>query len=219
MNNNSIDESIEVADSTDEKITEVINNNSKESIYIEMINSQITQVNMFSTVRNMYAENIGKISCLMEDRGEHEIYDDPWLRLNELQNINVLMDESFDSIWRLIYSRDREYEKIKNGECSDIDKFVVEYTDIINDKIEFLNKIGEMLDNLMIEIQSKTDMVKDVKQKENIDDEALKWIYDTLDKILKKQISVVLNVFESIELDAEPAIKMDTKKDTKKNTK
>ena len=31
-----------------------------------------------------------------------------------------------------------------------------------------------MLDNLMIEIQSKTDMVKDVKQKENIDDEALK---------------------------------------------
>ena len=29
----------------------------------------------------------------------------------------------------------------------------------------------------------------------------------------------MLNVFESIELDAEPAIKMDTKKDAKKNTK
>ena len=45
-----------------------------------MINNQISQVNKFSLVRNMYAKNTRKIGKLMIELQEGNIYDDvPWL--------------------------------------------------------------------------------------------------------------------------------------------
>ena len=67
-----------------------------------MINNQISQVNKFSSVRNMSARNTRNISKLMIELREgnicdDQICDDPWLKVNELQKINTLIDEAFDN--------------------------------------------------------------------------------------------------------------------------
>ena len=103
-----IENNIDNAD-IDEEIIE-IDNDSKEtielkderSIHIEMINNQISQVNRFSLVRNMSARNTREIGKLMIELREDNIcddriYDDPWLKLNELQKMNILIDEAFDN--------------------------------------------------------------------------------------------------------------------------
>ena len=44
------------------------------------------------------------------------------------------------------------HKKIDINKYSEIDRYVNKYNDIINGKIELLNKIGVILDNPMIEI-------------------------------------------------------------------
>ena len=194
----------------DEEIIE-IDNDSKEtielkderSIHIEMINNQISQVNRFSLVKNMSARNIREIGKLMIELREDNIcddriYDDPWLKLNELQKMNILIDEAFDNVWRMIHDKDRKmHKKIDINKYLEIDRYVDKYTDIINGKIELLNNIGVILDSAMIEIQSKVDMINDVKQKENIDIETLELIHKTPDEILKKWVSIASKAFEN----------------------
>ena len=112
------DEVIKIKDSidnanTDEEIKDNGNDDDSEetiderSTYLEMINNQISQVNKFSLVRNMYAKNTRKIGKVMIELREGNIcddgiYDDPWLKLNELQKMNTLIDEAFDNTWRMI---------------------------------------------------------------------------------------------------------------------
>ena len=232
VDTDSIDEEIvEINDSIDEEIIEIdnggiyekmikidnadideeiieIDNDSKETIeerstYLEMINNQISQVNKFSLVRNMYAKNTRKIGKLMTEQQEgnicnDKICDDPWLKLNELQKMNILIDEAFDNAWRMIHDKDRKMHKKNDiNKYLEIDRYVDKYTDIINGKIELLNNIGVILDSAMIEIQSKVDMINDVKQKENIDIETLKLIHKTLDEIFKKWMSIASKAFEN----------------------
>ena len=226
--NDSIDEEIvEINDSIDEEIIEIdnggiyekmikidnadideeiieIDNDSKETIeerstYLEMINNQISQVNKFSLVRNMYAKNTIEIGKLMIELQEGNICDDdPRLQLNELQKMNILIDEAFHNAWKIIHDKDSKmHKKIGINKYLEIDRYVDKYTDIINGKIELLNNIGVILDSAMIEIQSKVDMINDVKQKENIDIETLKLIHKTLDEILKKWMSIASKAFEN----------------------
>ena len=226
--NDSIDEEIvEINDSIDEEIIEIdnggiyekmikidnadidegiieIDNDSKETIeerstYLEMINNQISQVNKFSLVRNMYAKNTIEIGKLMIELQEGNICDDdPQLQLNELQKMNILIDEAFHNAWKIIHDKDSKmHKKIGINKYLEIDRYVDKYTDIINGKIELLNNIGVILDSAMIEIQSKVDMINDVKQKENIDIETLKLIHKTLDEIFKKWMSIASKAFEN----------------------
>ena len=49
--------------------------------------------------------------------------------------------------------KDRKmHKKIDISKYSEIDRYTDKYTDIINGKIELLNKIGVILDNPMIEM-------------------------------------------------------------------
>ena len=226
--NDSIDEEIvEINDSIDEEIIEIdnggiyekmikidnadideeiieIDNDSKETIeerstYLEMINNQISQVNKFSLVRNMYAKNTIEIGKLMIELQEGNICDDdPQLQLNELQKMNILIDEAFHNAWKIIHDKDSKmHKKIGINKYLEIDRYVDKYTDIINGKIELLNNIGVIIDSAVIEIQSKVDMINDVKQKENIDIETLKLIHKTLDEIFKKWMSIASKAFEN----------------------
>ena len=150
-----------------------------------MVNNHISQVNKFSLVRNMSARDTREIGKLMIELQEgnicdDRIYDNPWLKLNELQKMNILIDEAFDNAWRVIQNKDKKmHKKIDINKYLEIDRYVDKYTDIINGKIELLNNIGVILDSAMIEIQSKVDMINDVKQQENIDIETLKVIHKT----------------------------------------
>ena len=86
--------------------------------------------------------------------------DDSWLRLVEMNKINALLDESLDYIWKMIYGKNREKNEIKNIDIDkdkDIDGYVTKYTDIVYDKSELVNKIGEVLDNIMVDIARGTD--------------------------------------------------------------
>ena len=189
-------ETIEIKDNDSKETIEIKDNDSEEtievkderSIHIEMINNQISEVHKFSLVRNMFARNTREIGKLMIELQEGNIcddrYDDPWLKFNELQKMNILIDEAFDNAWRMNHDKDRKmHKKIDINKYLEIDRYLDKYTDIINGTTELLNKIGVILDSAMIEIQSKVDMINDVKLKENIDIEILKLIHKTLDEI------------------------------------
>ena len=74
--------------------------------------------------------------------------DNSWLRLVEMNKINPLLDKSLDYIWKMIYGKNREENEINNIDIDkdkDIDGYVTKYTDIVNDKSELVNKIGEVI--------------------------------------------------------------------------
>ena len=104
-------ETIEIKDNDSE---ETIKAKDERSIHIEMLRNQISQVNKFSLVRNMFARNTREIGKLMIELQEgnicdDRIYDDPWLKLNELQKMNILIDEAFDNARRMIHDKDRPF--------------------------------------------------------------------------------------------------------------
>ena len=76
------------------------------------------------------------ICCTIKD---DEIYEDPWLKLNELYSINALIDEFLDKIWKLATVKNRKADKkINIDKYLEIDKYVDEYTDITDGKIDYL---------------------------------------------------------------------------------
>ena len=170
------------------------------------------------------AKNTRKMGELMIELREGNIcddgiYNDPWLKLNELQKMNILIDEAIDDSWRMIHDKDRKmHKKIDINKYSEIDRYTDKYTDIINGKIELLNKIGVILDNPMIEIQSKADMINGMKQKENVVIDTLKLIHKTLDEILRKWMSIISKTFRN-DIFSEYDMKPDRPDTRKRNTR
>ena len=71
-----------------------------------------------------------------------------------------MLDETLGSIWKMIFLENREkHEKINIDK--DIDGYVSMYSDIINDKLELVNRIGGLLDGIMVEVQNVEDMVRE----------------------------------------------------------
>ena len=109
---------------------------------------------------------------------QDEIYsDDSWLSLLEMNKINALLDESLDYIWNMIYGKNRKKNEINN---IDIDKDM----DIVNDKSELVNKLGELLDSIMIELQN----VVGTDNYDNLLKNLKKWRSSTL-KLIKGNTS------------------------------
>ena len=149
---------------------------------------------------------------------QDEIYcDDSWLRLVELNKIHVLIDDAFDYAWKTVYCKNREkHEKINVDKDKDIDGYVSKYTNIVNDKLELLNRIGELLDSTMTDVQNELGMINEVRQANEIDTDTLKLMYNTLAKISKKWSDIILEV---INRDTSCKRKDTKKKDTKTETK
>ena len=186
----------EIDDETDDKIEDMIEEEQKDMIednnertrHLDKINKQIDHVNLPARIRNDFSKNVEEICGLMNEL-HGEIYsDDSWLRLVELNKINVLLHEVLDYVWKTFYVKNREkHERINIDKYKDIDGYVSKYTNIVNDKLELVNRIGEILDCAIIEVQNEVDMINEVKQKESeIDIETLKLMHEALAKILKK---------------------------------
>ena len=127
-------------------------------------NNLIDQVNLLAKVRKGLSSNINKICILMSELQDKIYSDDSWVRLVEMNKTNALLDESLDYVWIMIYGKNREKNEINNIDIDkdkDIDGYVAKYTDIVNDKSELVNKIGKVLDNVMLEVQN---IVKTVKK-------------------------------------------------------
>ena len=75
------------------------------------------------------AKNTRKMGELMIELREGNIcddgvYNDPWLKLNELQKMNILIDEAIDDSWRMIHDKDRKmHKKIDISKYSEIDRY------------------------------------------------------------------------------------------------
>ena len=67
-----------------------------------------------------------------------------------------MADESLDYIWNIIYGKNIEKNDITNinfEDYMDIDWYVSNYINIINDKSLLVNKLGEILDSIVNELQ------------------------------------------------------------------
>ena len=177
-----------IDDETDDKIEDMIEDNKERTRHLDMINKQIDHMNLLARIRKDFSKNVEEICQLMNELHDEIYRDDSWLRLVELNKINVLLDEELDYVWKKFYGKNRErHEKINIDKYIDIDGYVSKYTTIVNDKLELVNRIGEILDCAMIKVQNEVDMINEVKQKESeTDNETLKLMHQALAKILKK---------------------------------
>ena len=94
------------------KSNKEINDNDEEMAYIEMLNRIIDKVNEFKLTEFSYASYINKVNeILIVLSDDDEIYEGLQLKLNELHNINALLDEFLDKIWKLAAVRNRKADK------------------------------------------------------------------------------------------------------------
>ena len=84
----------------------------------------------------------------------------------QLNKINPLLDELIDSVWLIIYNKNREKNEIINIDIDkDIEGYVNIYNKIIDDKFEFVNRIVELYNNAI-----------EKKEFNNLKDDVLKLI-------------------------------------------
>ena len=88
----------------------------------------------------------------------------------------------------MIYGKNRiNPEKIKIDKHKDIDGQVSKLTDVINNKIELLNRICESIDPVMSEVKSETNMIDEkIHKVSEVDNDTQHLINDKLKKIMKQ---------------------------------
>ena len=94
--------------------------------------------------------NLKKIIELVNELNDEIYDDDQWLVYAQLNKINPLLDELIDGVWLIIYNKNREKNEIINigvDKDKDIEGYVHIYNKIVGDKLEFMNKISELIDN------------------------------------------------------------------------
>ena len=122
-----------IDDTTDDKIEDMIEeeqedmieDNKERTTHLDMINKQIDQANLLARIRNDFSKNVEKICGLMNELHDEIYSDDSWLRLVELNKINVLIDEALGYVWKTFYGKNREkHERISIDKYKDIDGYV-----------------------------------------------------------------------------------------------
>ena len=117
------------------------------------------------SLRELFSNNITKIIKLVDELENDEIYeDDQWLLFAQLNKINPLLDELIDSVWLIIYNKNREKNEIVNIDIDkdkDIEGYVNIYNKVVDDKLEFVNRIVELYNNA-IEKKESNNLKDDV---------------------------------------------------------
>ena len=131
---------------------------------LDKINNKIDSINKINKIlAEVKAKVINKVESIYEAMCElqDEIYsDDSWLRLVELNKIDVIIDDALNVVWNEIYGENRISSKIINiDKYKDIDGYVSKLTDAINNKIELTNRMGEVIDHVMREINNETNLI------------------------------------------------------------
>ena len=155
---------------------------------INKINKRLSEVNTKVTNK---VKSIYEVMCELQD----EIYNDPWLRLVELNKVEDILDDALNVVSKEIYGKNRISSKIINiDKHKDIDGYVSKLTDVINNKIKLINKIGETIDYVMCKINNETNMIDGIIHKASeMDNDTLHLIDDKLDKIItqiRKKIKI-----------------------------
>ena len=123
--------------------------------------------------------------CELQD----EIYsDDSWLRLVELNKIDAIIDEALNVVGNEICGKNRiSPEKINIDKHKDIDGYVSKLTDVINNKIELVNRMCESIDHVISEIKNETNVIDEkIHKVSEMDNDTLHLINGKLKKIMNQ---------------------------------
>ena len=80
----------------------MIEDNKERTRHLHNINKQIDHVNLLARTRNDFSKNIEEICGLMNELHDEINSDDSWLRLVELNKINMLLYEALDYVWKTL---------------------------------------------------------------------------------------------------------------------
>ena len=126
---------------------------------------------------------------------QDEVYsDDSWLRLVELDKIDAILEEVFNTVWKMLNKNKNRInpEKIMIDKHKDIDGYVSKLTDVINNKIELVNRMCESLDHFMSWINNKINMIdKKIHEVCEMDNDTLHLINDKLKEIMTRSIKKI----------------------------
>ena len=159
---------------------------------LDKINKRIDAINKSNNLlAKLRAEVTKKIELIYEVMSElqDEIYsDDSWLRLVELDKIDVIIDAALNAVWKKFYGKNRiNPEMIKIDKHKDIDRYVSRLTDKINNKIELLNKLCEAIDHAMSEIKNETNVIDEkIHKLSGMDNDTFHWINDRLTEFINQ---------------------------------
>ena len=159
---------------------------------LDKINNKIDTINKsHKLLAKIKAEVTKKIELIHESMCElqDEIYsDDSWLRLVELEKIDAIIDETLNVVRNVICGKNRiNPEKIKIDKHKDIDGYVSKLTDVINNKIESVNRICESIDHIMSEIMNETNKIDEkIHKASEMDNDTLHLISDKLKEIINQ---------------------------------
>ena len=121
---------------------------------------------------------------------QDEVYsDDSWLRLVELDKIDAILEEVFNTVWKMLNKNKNRInpEKIMIDKHKDIDGYVSKLTDVINNKIELVNRMCESIDHVMSEIKNETNMIDEkIHKVSEMDNDTQHLINDKLKEIMKQ---------------------------------
>ena len=164
---------------------------------LDKINNKIDAINkMKRRLARLKAEVTKKVELIYEAMYElqDEIYnDDSWLRLVELDKIDVALNV----VWNAICGKNRiSPKKIKTDKYKDIDGYVSKLTDVINNKVELVNRMDEVIDHVMSEIKNETNMIYEkIHKVSEMDNDTLHLINDKLNEIItqsRKKLSKIV---------------------------
>ena len=152
------------SDKTTGKDKDKDRNKTEDKNMLDKINNKIDIINELNNgLTKIKAEVTKKIELIYDSMCElqDEVYsDDSWLRLVELEKIDAIIDEALNVVWNMICGEYRiSPEKIQIDKHKDIDGYVCKLTDVINNKIELVNRMCESIDHVMSEIKHETNMI------------------------------------------------------------
>ena len=176
--------------STEDKSTTKIMDKTKD--ILDKINNKMDIINKSnSLLAKLKVKVTKKIKLIYEIMTvlQDEIYsDDSWLRLVELNNMYNVIEEALDVVWKKFYGKNRiNPEMIKIDKHKNIDGYVSKLTDIINNKIELLNRICGAIDHAMSEIKNETNSIDEkIHKLSEMDNDTLLWINDRLNGFINQ---------------------------------
>ena len=158
---------------------------------LDKIKNKISAINKTNEgLAKVKAEVAKKVELIYEAMVElqDEIYsDDSWLRLVELDKIDAMLEEVFNTVWKMLNKNKNRInpEKIMIDKHKDIDGYVSKLTDVINNKIELVNRMCESIDHVMSEIKNETNMIDEkIYKVSEMDNDTLYLIDDKLNNIM-----------------------------------
>ena len=174
------------------KATTKTKTETKNKDMVDKINDKINMINkLYNRLEKAKANVIKRIELICKGirELEDEIYsDDSWFRLVELEKIDAIIDEALNVVWNMICGENRICpEEIKIDKHKDIDGYVSKLTDVINNKIELVNRMGGALDHVMSEIKNETNMIDEkIHKVSEMDNDTQHLINDKLKEIMKQ---------------------------------